>query len=132
MQGPIGAGLLQKLKPTGVYGLAYWDNGFKDMTANRPLHKPEDFRGLKMRIQSLEGSGGADARAGRSAPGHGLLRGSSRRSDGRRRRTEHPRTSSTQRVHEVQKHMTVSQHGYIWLAVIVNLKSRDKSTSRGL
>jgi C4-dicarboxylate-binding protein DctP len=52
IEGPVGAGLLQELKRTGVYGLAYWDNGFKNMTANRPLHKPEDFCGLKMRIQS--------------------------------------------------------------------------------
>src|SRR5439155_345409 len=51
-RGPVGASLMKKLEPKGIIGLAYWDNGFKDMSANKPLRKPEDFRGLKMRIQS--------------------------------------------------------------------------------
>src|SRR6185312_12127308 len=50
--GKIGADLFRKLEPKGIVGLAYWDNGFMDMSANKPLRKPEDFRGLKMRIQS--------------------------------------------------------------------------------
>ena len=52
LEGPVGNELFDKLKNKGFVGLAYWDNGFKDMTANKPLRKPEDFRGLKMRIQS--------------------------------------------------------------------------------
>jgi hypothetical protein len=51
-QGPIGKSLLAKLEPKGIEGLAYWDNGFKSFSANRPLHVPADYRGLKMRIQS--------------------------------------------------------------------------------
>ena len=51
-RGPVGAMLLKKLEPKGIIGLAYWDNGFKDMSANKPLRKPEDFKGVKMRIQS--------------------------------------------------------------------------------
>ena len=50
--GEIGRNLFAKLEPKGLRGLAYWDNGFKQFSANRPLRKPEDFRGLKMRIQS--------------------------------------------------------------------------------
>src|SRR3954463_11284861 len=51
-QGAIGAGLLKKLDSKGIVGLGYWDNGFKDMSANKKLLMPADFRGLKMRIQS--------------------------------------------------------------------------------
>jgi hypothetical protein len=54
-EGPIGKGLLTKLEPKGITGLAYWDNGFKVMSANKPLHMP------------------ADARAGRQPAGAGLL-----------------------------------------------------------
>jgi C4-dicarboxylate-binding protein DctP len=50
--GPIGKGLLAKLEPKGIKGLAYWDNGFKIMTSNKPMHKVADFQGLKLRIQS--------------------------------------------------------------------------------
>jgi C4-dicarboxylate-binding protein DctP len=51
-EGAIGRDLLRKLQSKGITGLAYWDNGFKLMSANRPLHVPADFRGLRMRIQS--------------------------------------------------------------------------------
>src|SRR6185436_14170060 len=50
--GDIGKGLFAKLEMRGIKGLAYWDNGFKQFSANRPLRDPADFRGLKMRIQS--------------------------------------------------------------------------------
>src|SRR6185369_15759014 len=50
--GPVGKALFKKLESKGITGLAYWVNGFKDMSANKPLRKPEDMKGLKMRIQS--------------------------------------------------------------------------------
>jgi C4-dicarboxylate-binding protein DctP len=50
--GALGKKLLGLLAPKGITGLAYWDNGFKDMSANKKLLVPADFRGLKMRIQS--------------------------------------------------------------------------------
>src|SRR6266403_1793386 len=50
--GPLGKRLLKLLEPKGMVGLAYWDNGFKLMSANKPLREPEDFKGLKVRIQS--------------------------------------------------------------------------------
>ena len=51
-EGPIGIGLLKKLESKGIIGLAYWDNGFKVLSANKPLKSPADMKGLKMRIQS--------------------------------------------------------------------------------
>src|SRR5215472_13726441 len=50
--GALGKKLMGLLEPKGIKGLAYWDNGFKDMSANKPLRMPDDVRGLKMRIQS--------------------------------------------------------------------------------
>src|SRR6185503_19017301 len=50
--GPLGAKLLKLLEPKGMTGLAYWDNGFKQMSANRKLVSPADYKGLKIRIQS--------------------------------------------------------------------------------
>ena len=51
-EGPVGKALFKKLETKGIIGLAYWDNGFKVMSANKPLRMPADFKGLKMRIQS--------------------------------------------------------------------------------
>src|ERR1700748_3280196 len=50
--GPLGARLLKLLDSKGMTGLAYWDNGFKQMSANKKLIAPADYKGLKFRIQS--------------------------------------------------------------------------------
>src|ERR1700744_682546 len=39
MKGQVGKWLFQKLEAKGISGLAYWDNGFHMMSANRPLLK---------------------------------------------------------------------------------------------
>jgi C4-dicarboxylate-binding protein DctP len=120
-EGPIGKKLLAKLGPKGITGLAYWDNGFKIISANRPVHGPEDVGGLKMRIQSskvLE----AQIRALGAIPQvmafsdvyqalqTGVVDG-----------TENPPSNMyTQKMHEVQKHATLTNHGYVGYAVIVN------------
>src|SRR5947207_1608223 len=50
--GPLGDKLLKLLDSKGMTGLAYWDNGFKQMSANKKLVAPADYKGLKFRIQS--------------------------------------------------------------------------------
>ncbi len=50
IQGPIGKGLLKRLEAKNITGLAYWDNGFHMVSANKPLLMPADFQGLKVRI----------------------------------------------------------------------------------
>src|SRR5512133_2894217 len=50
--GPVGAMLFRKLEPKGISGLAYWDNGFKIFSTNKPLKMPADLKGQKLRIQS--------------------------------------------------------------------------------
>src|SRR5450759_1453133 len=51
-QGRIGQQLFKKLDSKGIVDLAYWDNGFKQMSANKPLSTQAAFSGLKLRIQS--------------------------------------------------------------------------------
>jgi C4-dicarboxylate-binding protein DctP len=48
-EGPIGQDLLDKLETKGIVGLGFWDNGFKSMFSNKPIHAPTDMRGLKIR-----------------------------------------------------------------------------------
>src|SRR5512140_1901214 len=122
-EGPIGASLMKKLEPKGIIGLAYWDNGFKDMSANKPLRKPEDFRCLKMRIQSskildlqMRALGAVPQVMAFSEVYQALQTGVV---DG----TENPPSNLyTQKMHEVQKYLTLSDHGYLGYAVIVNKK----------
>jgi C4-dicarboxylate-binding protein DctP len=122
-EGPVGQGLLKKLESKGIIGLAYWDNGFKIMSANKPIHKPEDLKGQKMRIQSSKVLD-AEMRALNALPQSmafsevyqalqtGVVDG-----------TENPPSNMfTQKMHEVQKHATLTNHGYLGYAVIVNKK----------
>jgi len=50
LDGPVGEKLLKKLERIGLEGVAFWESGFKQMTANKPLRRPEDFAGMKVRV----------------------------------------------------------------------------------
>ncbi len=123
LEGPVGTGLMTKLQRYGIYGLAFWDNGFKVMTANKPLRMPDDFRGVKLRIQSSKVLD-AQMRALGALPQvlafsevyqamqTGVVDGGENT----------PSNVYTQKMHEVQKYLTASNHGYIGYAVITNLR----------
>lgn len=49
-----GQKLLSSMKRRGLVGLGYWHNGMKQMSANKPLIKPTDAKGLKFRVQSSD------------------------------------------------------------------------------
>jgi len=124
--GPVGADLFRKLEPKGVKGLAYWDNGFHIMSANRPLHAVADFKGLKMRIQSskvldaqMRALGAIPQVMAFSELYQGLQSGVVDGTEGV------PSNFYTQKIYEVQKHMTLSYHGHLAYAVIVNKKFWD-------
>lgn len=119
--GPVGKALLDDLEDKGITGLAYWDNGFKIMSANRPLRMPEDFRGLRMRIQASRVLEAQMAALGavpqvmafsevEQALRAGLVDGAENT----------PSNMLTQGINAVQPYATVSNHGYLGYAVIVN------------
>jgi C4-dicarboxylate-binding protein DctP len=124
--GPVGASLMKKLEPKGIVGLAYWDNGFKVMSANKPIRVPADYKGLKMRIQSskvLESQmrtlGAIPQVMAFSEVYQALQTGVV---DG----TENPPSNFyTQKMHEVQKYLAQTDHGYLGYAVIANKKFWD-------
>ncbi|MGB0722890.1 MAG: TRAP transporter substrate-binding protein [Gammaproteobacteria bacterium] len=49
-----GEKLKNSMKRRGLKGLAFWHNGMKQMSANKPLIKPEDAAGLKFRVQASD------------------------------------------------------------------------------
>ena len=126
VEGPVGTGLFKLLEPKGIVGLAYWFNGFKEFTANKPLRKLDDFRGLKIRIQSSKVIEGEIKALGAipqvmafsevyTALQQGVVDGEENT----------PSNKYTQKMHEVQKHMTMSDHGVVMYAVVVNKKFWD-------
>jgi C4-dicarboxylate-binding protein DctP len=120
-EGAVGKLLFQKLDSKKIVGLAYWDNGFKDFSANKALKLPGDVKGLKMRIQSSKVLD-AEIRALAGLPQvmafsevyqalqTGVVDG-----------TENPPSNFyTQKMNEVQKYLTLTDHGVIEYAVIAN------------
>lgn len=118
----IGGKLFNMLKEQQLLGLAMWDNGFKQMTLNdRPLYTPEDFQGKKFRVMSskvLEAQFEAveanpipmPFSEVYSALEQGVI-------DGQENTLSN---IYSKKFHEVQKYMTLSNHGYLGYAVITN------------
>ncbi len=118
---PVGASLLGKLQASGIKGLAYWDNGFKVFTANRPLQSIADFRALRIRVQASRVLVEQMKTLGSVPSVSPLIEVYQALKDGKLDGQENtPSNIVTQRLHEVQSHMTVSNHGYLAYAVIVN------------
>ena len=123
MKGEVGKWLFKKLEAKGITGLGYWDNGFHMMSASRPILKPSDLEGLKIRIS---GSKVADQyfRILGSIPQimafsevyqalqTGVVDGCENTAS----------NYYTQKFFEVQKDITVSYHAHLQYAVIVNSK----------
>jgi len=125
-QGRIGQQLFKMLDSKGIIGLAYWDNGFKQMSSNKPLKTPADFRGQKIRIQSskildaqMRALGATPQVMAFSEVYQALQTGVV---DGQENTWSN---IYTQKFNEVQKYITVSNHGVIEYAVITNKKFWD-------
>src|ERR1700693_191628 len=124
--GPLCKNLLTLLDARGLVVLAYGDNGFKQMSANKPLHVPADYKGLKFRIQSskvLEAQfrslGAIPQSMAFSEVYQSLQTGVV---DGQENTWSN---IYTQKMFEVQKYITVTNHGYIGYIVVVNKKFWD-------
>jgi C4-dicarboxylate-binding protein DctP len=123
MKGELGKFLFDKLESKGIKGLAFWDNGFHMVSANKPIIKPTDFQGLKVRISGSKIADQYFRKLGSipqilafsevyQALQTGVVDGCENT----------PSNYLTQKFHEVQKHITVSYHAHLQYAVIVNSK----------
>jgi len=121
MASPMMGELDKKLEDKGVEPLAYWDNGPQLYTANVPLIMPDDFRGLKMRIQGSKVLDAATRQLGAipqiiafaelyQALQTGVVDGED----------NVPSNILTQRFYEVQKNLTISFHSRVTYALITN------------
>jgi C4-dicarboxylate-binding protein DctP len=122
-KGPVGANLLKKLDSKGMVGLAFWNNGFRVMSANKPIHTPADMKGLKMRINSskvnaaiMKSVGAVPQTLAFSEVYQALQTGVI---DG----TEGPLSNLyTQKQYEVQKNVTLTYHTISNYVVVANKK----------
>lgn len=111
-QSDKGKAMLKSMEDKGITGLAYWLNGMRQFTANKPLREPGDARGLKFRVQPSDLQA-AQYSALRAVPRkmafaeiyQGLQTGVVNAQD-------NPWSNIySQKYYEVQKYMTESNHG---------------------
>ena len=125
-QGSIGRDLFKKLDTKSIVGLGYWDSGFKDILSTKPLHQPADLHGLKMQgppskvIETQIITLGAIPRLIPAADVMQSLR--------------HGAIDAAENVPSVfydnkpdssHNYLTLTEHGYIGYAIVVNKKFWD-------
>lgn len=127
LDGPFGKMLLEKLTEKDLIGLAYWENGFRNLTnSRRPIAKAEDIKGLKLRVmqnpvyvetfQAL----GANAVAMSFSEVFAALE--TKTIDAQ----ENPfATIKSAKLDEVQKYLTVTNHTYTPYVILVGKKFWD-------
>lgn len=119
--GPLGKKLLGRMESQGLLGLAYWDSGFKQISANKPVRQVGDLRGLKLRVQPskvLEAqmkTVGALPQPLQFAQMYPAL------AQGQADGAENPLANfCAENLQNVQANLTLSNHGYLGYAVITN------------
>jgi C4-dicarboxylate-binding protein DctP len=120
--------LYEKYRDQGLVVLGYWDNGIRQMSnSKRAIKTPADLKGLKMRIQASKVLDEQMRTLGANPQVMAFSEVYQALQTGVVDGTENPPSNLyTQKMHEVQKHLTVTNHGYIGYAVIVNKKFWDK------
>lgn len=127
LDGEIGQDLLKALEAQGLKGLAFWDVGFRAFSNSKhPINKPEDIRGLKIRtnqnpmyIQAFSLLGGNPVPMPLSELYTAL---ETRAVDAQ----EHPiGIFWSVKLYEVQKYLSLTNHGYTPLIVVMNKAKFD-------
>lgn len=130
LDGPLGEELLRSLEPRGLKGVDLWSSGFKNFTSStRPIREPGDFKGMKIRIipsallaAQYEAWGATptpvDFKELYTALQQGVVEGQ-----------ENPPGSIVDvKLHEVQRYMTESRHGFLHYILAFNKAWFDAQT----
>jgi len=121
LEGPVGQKILDAVGSKGLVGLAFWDNGFKELSANKPIITPEDAAGMKFRIMSskvLEAQFKAVNANPQVLPFSEVY---SALQQGVVDAAENPLSNFyTKKFYEVQSDLTLSNHGYLGYLVVTN------------
>lgn len=130
VDGPWGQALSKKLEKAGFVGLGYGDFGYRNVTNNvRPITKLEDFDGLKLRVMQNPSHIAVFRALGANPTAMALPEVFSACQQGVIDGQENPlKNISSNKFHEVQKYLTLSQHAYEWVLFVVGKRWFDKLT----
>lgn len=128
LDGPLGKELADKSAEKGLIVLGYWDNGIRHMTnSKRPITKPEDLKGLKMRtppdavtVDIMKALGAEPQQIKFSELYVALQQGVV---DGQ----ENPLMNiHASKLYEVQKHLALTGHKYEMTPFLMSKRSWDR------
>jgi tripartite ATP-independent transporter DctP family solute receptor len=128
LDGPAGEYFNKKLEAAGLVNLAYWENGFRNLTnSKKPVAKAEDFEGVKLRVMQnnifLDSFKTLGANAVPMAFGEVFTALETRTIDGQ----ENPFvTIETSKFSEVQKYLSVTRHAYTPFLILYSKKLWDQ------
>lgn len=129
-RGPMGERMIKMMEPLNLIGLVWVETGFRNLSNNkRPIHKAEDLRGLKIRVmqnqvalESFKAMGvnalPMDFSEVFTALETGVI-------DGQENPLIHMYANKMQ---EVQKYITITNHVYTSSIIIVSKRFWDKMT----
>lgn len=120
--GEVGQDLLNLLDEKNLKGLAFWSNGFKQMTSNKiPLLEPKDFAGQTFRVMAgevLENQFRLLQATPIVTPFNEVYSSLEKHQvDGQENTISN---IYSKRLYKFQKYLTISNHGFLGYAVIVN------------
>ncbi|MEO6018383.1 MAG: TRAP transporter substrate-binding protein [Polaromonas sp.] len=128
LDGPAGEYFNKKLEAAGLVNLAYWENGFRNLTnSKRPVAKVEDFEGVKVRVMQnnifLDSFKALGTNAVPMAFGEVFTALETKTIDGQ----ENPFvTIETSKFSEVQKYLSVTRHAYTPFLILYSKKLWDQ------
>ncbi|HEV2559453.1 MAG TPA: TRAP transporter substrate-binding protein [Microvirga sp.] len=128
LDGSFGKYIADKLPGVGLVNLAYWENGFRNLTNSRkPVAKVEDFSGVKVRVMQnnifLDTFKTVGANAVPMAFGEVFTALETKAIDGQ----ENPFvTIDTSKFFEVQKYLSITNHAYTPFLVLYSKQLFDK------
>jgi tripartite ATP-independent transporter DctP family solute receptor len=132
LDGPAGQYFNKKLEAAGLVNLAYWENGFRNLTnSRRPIGKVEDFDGVKVRVMQntifLDTFKTLGANPTPMAFGEVFVSLETKTIDGQ----ENPfSTIETAKFYEVQKYLSVTRHAYSPFFVLYSKKLWDQLSAQ--
>ncbi|HAS02979.1 MAG TPA: hypothetical protein DCR57_04370 [Pasteurella multocida] len=127
LDGEIGQGLLKELEAQGLKGLAFWEVGFRSFTNSKhPVKTPDDIKGLKVRTNQnpmyIQAFSILEANPVPMPLSELYTALETRAVDAQ----EHPvGIVWSAKLYEVQKHLSLTNHGYTPLIVVMNKAKFD-------
>ncbi|MEI8396464.1 MAG: TRAP transporter substrate-binding protein [Rhodospirillaceae bacterium] len=123
LDGEPGRMVLERLNTIDLIGAAFWENGFKQFSANRPIVDPDDLKGLKMRVMKSRIIMDQFQAFGSQPVAIDFYSTFQALKDGVVDGQENPLSAFvTMGFYKAQKHLTLSNHGYLGYAFVLSRK----------